>query len=284
VIANNLRKMQINAEIDEADIGRITVGQSVSFKVDAFADERFRGKVNQVRLSPNTTQNVVTYSIIIDVDNPQLKLLPGMTANVTVVVNEKEDVLRIPETALRFKPSKELWKQFGLKWNDSLLVSMHFGKGNWGDGGFGKPQDKSTKDVTKDKSDSKQQLKPDSIKAKPDFSKMTPEQRKAFRKKMEERGFSRDAKPEQNGMENFVFTGGANKTVRTSHNRVWILESGKPKAIDVMTGLSDGNFAEVISGLKAGQEFITGVNYKNEKQAAKAGTSAFTPGGFGPRH
>lgn len=106
-IANDLTKMQVQANIDEGDIGKIEVGQEVSFTVDAYPELTFSGTVRQVRLQPVTTQNVVNYTVIIDVPNPDLKLLPGMTANITVLVQEVKDVLKVPATALRFTPPQE---------------------------------------------------------------------------------------------------------------------------------------------------------------------------------
>jgi HlyD family secretion protein len=104
VIANDLTKMQINASVAEADIGGVEVGQGVDFTVDAFPSQRFHGRVVQVRNSPVTVQNVVTYDTIIEVANPELKLKPGMTANVSIVVAGREDVLTVPNAALRFRP------------------------------------------------------------------------------------------------------------------------------------------------------------------------------------
>ena len=106
-IANDLTKMQVQANIDEGDIGKIKVGLDVKFTVDAYPDITFDGKVRQVRLLPVVTQNVVNYTVIIDVPNPELKLLPGMTANITVLVQEVKDVLKVPSTALRFTPPQE---------------------------------------------------------------------------------------------------------------------------------------------------------------------------------
>ena len=106
-IANDLTKMQVEANIDEGDIGKILVGQSVKFTVDAYPDMIFDGTVRQVRLQPVVTQNVVNYTVIIDVPNPDLKLLPGMTANITVMIREEKDILKVPATALRFSPPQE---------------------------------------------------------------------------------------------------------------------------------------------------------------------------------
>ncbi|MFZ5863942.1 MAG: efflux RND transporter periplasmic adaptor subunit [Nitrospirota bacterium] len=105
VIANDLAKMQINASVAEADIGGVEVGQDVNFTVDAFPSQRFQGRVVQVRNAPVTVQNVVTYDTIIEVANPELTLKPGMTANVSIVVAARENVLTVPNAALRFRPA-----------------------------------------------------------------------------------------------------------------------------------------------------------------------------------
>ncbi len=104
VIANDLSRMRVNASIDEADIGRVRAGQEVTFRVDAYPERKFRGRVEQVRLQPTTVQNVVTYNTIIAVDNPEQKLMPGMTATVSVIVRKVENAVRIPASALRFRP------------------------------------------------------------------------------------------------------------------------------------------------------------------------------------
>jgi HlyD family secretion protein len=104
VIANDLTQMQVNASIDEADIGRVKAGQDVTFRVDAYPEETFTGKVDQVRLQPVNTQNVVTYNTIITVPNSSQKLMPGMTATVSLIVQSRPDALRLPSTALRFRP------------------------------------------------------------------------------------------------------------------------------------------------------------------------------------
>ncbi len=104
VIANDLSKMQINANVSEADIGGVEAGQEVRFTVDAFPNRMFRGKVRQVRNAPITVQNVVSYDTIIDVENRDLRLKPGMTANVSVIVAHRDNSLRLPNAALRYRP------------------------------------------------------------------------------------------------------------------------------------------------------------------------------------
>ena len=104
VIAQDLTKMKVLAAIDEADIGQVKADQMGRFTVDSFPEEPFRGIVSQVRLEPIVTQNVVTYAVQIDVDNENLKLRPGMTANVSIQTNRRDDVLKVPAAALRFNP------------------------------------------------------------------------------------------------------------------------------------------------------------------------------------
>lgn len=103
-IANDLTRMQVIANIDQADIGVINESVRASFTVDAFPGQRFSGAIRQIRLNPQNVQNVVTYNVVLDVENPELKLKPGMTANLTVTIAERTNVLRIPNAALRFTP------------------------------------------------------------------------------------------------------------------------------------------------------------------------------------
>src|SRR6266850_3578218 len=103
-IANDLTKMQIDSNVAEADVGAVEVGQAVDFTVDAFPTRMFHGKVVQVRNAPITVQNVVTYDTVIGVDNKELKLKPGMTANVSIIIAHKDNVLQLKNAALRFRP------------------------------------------------------------------------------------------------------------------------------------------------------------------------------------
>jgi HlyD family secretion protein len=103
-IAQDLTKMQVQADVDQSDIGRVKVGQEARFSVDAYPDIEFRGRISQIRFNAQVNQNVVTYPVILEVDNPEGKLRPKMTANVSIDVNSVPDVLRVPNAALRFKP------------------------------------------------------------------------------------------------------------------------------------------------------------------------------------
>ncbi len=107
LIANDLSRMQVLADIDEADVGQLNNQSKVEFTVDAFPTETFEGRISQIRLAPQVVQNVTTYTAVIDVDNPKSKLLPGMTANVTATTASRENVLAIPNAALRFRPADQ---------------------------------------------------------------------------------------------------------------------------------------------------------------------------------
>jgi HlyD family secretion protein len=115
VIAKDLTKMQVQAAVDEADIGNVKNGQRVTFTVDAFPDNVFEGRVNEVRLRPSVSSNVVTYSTIIDAPNNDMKLKPGMTANITVYTEEIENALLISAKATRFRPDSTLYKKYTIE-------------------------------------------------------------------------------------------------------------------------------------------------------------------------
>ena len=114
-IAKDITKMQVEANVDEADIGGVEVGQRVSFTVDAYPQEEFSGKVRQVRLSATTTSNVVTYTVIIDADNPEQKLKPGLTATVTIFTQELNNINTIPAAAISFTPDTDVLNQYYLQ-------------------------------------------------------------------------------------------------------------------------------------------------------------------------
>jgi HlyD family secretion protein len=107
-IAEDLGKMQVHAAVSEADVGRLAQGMTATFSVDAYPDQKFEGVIRQIRDAPQTLQNVVTYDAVVDVDNPDHRLRPGMTANVTFVYAERKGVLRVPTAALRFRPPEAL--------------------------------------------------------------------------------------------------------------------------------------------------------------------------------
>lgn len=106
-VAQDLTQMQIEASVSEADIGKVKKEQDVEYTLDGYPDETFKGKVSQVRISPTTVSNVVTYSVIIDVENDEMKLIPGMTANVSIITSKKENILCAKSTALKFTPNTD---------------------------------------------------------------------------------------------------------------------------------------------------------------------------------
>lgn len=139
-IANDLTRMQVEANIDEADIGQIKTGQKVEFNVDAFPELTFDGEVTQIRLQPVTVSNVVTYTVVVEAANPDKKLMPGMTANISITVENNDNALVIPYKALRFRPDSNLIKIYmarhELSREKSKIDKMHkpgntfFGMGN----------------------------------------------------------------------------------------------------------------------------------------------------------
>jgi len=137
-IANDLTKMQIDANVAEADVGVVAVDQVVDFTVDAFPNQTFQGKVVQVRNAPITVQNVVTYDTVIGVSNPDLKLKPGMTANVSIVIAHKDDVVKISNAALRYRPPDGLATDAPR----SLGTSPSRGRGGGGRPGGGAPRER----------------------------------------------------------------------------------------------------------------------------------------------
>jgi len=138
-IAEDLRKMQVDSSVAEADVGKLRPGMDATFFVDAYPSERFTGEVRQIRNAPQTVQNVVTYDAVLDVSNPDLKLKPGMTANITFVTAERGDVLRVPNAALRFRPPPEMLARLspGGAQDKTGAGGARAGQGGQGRGGGG---------------------------------------------------------------------------------------------------------------------------------------------------
>jgi HlyD family secretion protein len=145
-IAQDLTKMQVYASTDESDVGMIHTGQIVTFKVDAFPKDSFTGRVSQVRLNATTVQNVVTYNTIIDFDNPEMKLFPGMTAYITIPVADVTNALRVPNGALRYKPDlaadqvRALYKKYGLISGQPMGAQAEANPGSGNSGASGRQQ------------------------------------------------------------------------------------------------------------------------------------------------
>jgi HlyD family secretion protein len=251
-IAQDLTKMQIDTNIDEADIGKIKTGQDAEFSVDAYPDRTFRGIVEQIRIAPITVQNVVTYDVVIKVDNSDLTLKPGMTANVSVVVANKEKVLKIPNAALRFK----LPETAGVK------VSAIGSTNKTGTGqSSGRPTDKS------DNGSGRAIGPTDKTGGRPAGRTADGNGRPSGRPTGVD---GRPATPKP--AEGVVPTG-------QRAYPIWILENSKPKQVMVTTGISDGSFTEITSGdAREGQEVIVGLFSTTTSKTGN--TPPRGPGGF----
>jgi HlyD family secretion protein len=251
-IAQDLTKMQIDTNIDEADIGKIKTEQDVEFTVDAYPDSTFRGIVEQIRIAPITVQNVVTYDVVIKVDNSDLKLKPGMTANVSVVVADKEKTLKIPNAALRFKPPETA----------GVNVSAIGSTDKTGAGRpSGRPTDKTDNAGVRasgptDKTGGRPAGRTANGSGRPSGRPTDADRRPAtLEQKMGVSPMGRKAYP------------------------IWVLENDKPKRVMVTTGISDGNFTEITSGdVREGQEVIVGSSSTTTNKTGN--TPPRGPGGF----
>ena len=261
VIANDLTQMQVNASIDEADIGRVKAGERVTFRVDAYPEQSFAGKVDQVRLQPVSLQNVVTYNTIITVENKDLKLMPGMTATVSVIIESRENALRLPAPALRFRPEGFVEERRpsrapadaaagaasgGASTASASAVSAPGGAGAAGAGassgegrrrrGEGRPAADGTGGATA----------PSAGGAGPEAS---------------------GGRPEKAGRPGLVFLLGPD---------------GKPTPTRVRLGISDGRFVEVLSGLEEGAPVITAGDGARPRGASASPSPASSNNPFAP--
>ena len=269
-IAQDLRKMQVETNIDEADIGQIRPGQTATFGVDSFPGQEFKGIVNQVRKKPQTVQNVVTYTVVIAANNADLKLLPGMTANVQVQVSDRRNVLRLPNRSLRFVPP-------GLTPKPQAARSPGGFGGPPGGAARGGPPNREARQKAAQArikrlvekvgltEDQQQQVR--------DFGRQMiqrirtmaqggrgPGFRDAIRKLRQENGkrILTILTPEQKVKYRLMIA--ERRSNPATPGRVWVLEDGKPKQIDVMIGVGDGTVTEVVRGdLKEGQQVILGI-------------------------
>jgi HlyD family secretion protein len=211
VIANDLKQMQVETRIDEADIGRIRPGLPVRFTVDAFPDDTFEGSVSQVRLEPIVDQNVVTYTTVMHTRNDDLRLRPGMTANVTVLVDTRTAVLKVPNGALRFKPAAPASPRAGGPAANA------------------------------------QQASPAGARAERQRENVAASTGAAAER---ERGAGRGGRGRPDAVEDGLKPG-----------KVYVLRDGRPVALDVRTGISDGAFTEVVGdALTPGTMVVIGLD------------------------
>jgi len=262
-IAQDLTKMQIDTNVDEADIGRTQVGQRVTFTVDSFPTETFNGQVVQIRKASRTVQNVVTYNVVIAVSNPDQKLLPGLTANVRIVTTTRPDVLRVSNAALRFRPPGE----------EAPAPAGSPPPSGPGATPFQRPTPPSAEEIkarlAKElKLTEEQQKKLDPIldEARSQYSglnRVPQEQRRTAAQRIREESRVKIRAlltPEQQAQFDQMPQGQGRSGSGGQSGRVWVLgPDGKPRGVAVRLGISDGTSTELLSGeLKEGEEVLTG--------------------------
>jgi len=263
VIAKNLTDMQVETSIDEADVGRVRLGQKASFTVDAFAGRHFEGEVRQVRKAATVVSNVVTYTVVISAANPDLTLLPGMTANVRIVTAHKDKVLKAPNAALRFRPAGTADEKKATAAAPAAVSPAPTS----GSGGASQLKDRLIAEL---KLDADQQARVnaifDGMRDKFRAARDMPEAEKA---RAQERNRSEIREqvsailtPEQK--RRYDELASESQAARAGggggSGRIWIIGEGdKAKAVEVRLGLTDGSMTEIVSGdLKVGQEVIVG--------------------------
>ncbi len=251
-IAQDLREMQVDTNITEGDVGKLAPGMAASFMVDAYPNERFKGVIRQIRNAPQTQQNVVTYDAVIDVQNPDLKLKPGMTANVTVIYADKEDVLALPNAALRFRPPP------ALVGSGAPSVS---GAPRGGDA-MAAERPASSATAAPDPAAPQGSTPPAASGSAPPAG---------------------DAVPVASGGRRGRGGRGANGGEQPLDLRfVWVMRGPKPERVPVRIGLTDGTLTEVVGGgLKEGDAVVTEAISSDNSAPA---TTTKAPGGqSGPR-
>jgi HlyD family secretion protein len=280
IIAKDLRDMQVDTSIDEADVGRIRVGQKVTFTVDAFPGRTFNGEVKTVRKAPQNVQNVVTYIAIVSANNERGELLPGMTANVRIITDTRESVLKVPNGALRFRPAGVAATSEAARAADSSAKATAAGGGS----PLTQFRDRLVTELKLD-ADQQKRLEPVFAEMRGKFMGLRdlPEEARAKTSsaiRAELRAKVEDVlKPEQKARyaeiaAEFAGRAGSGQTTR---GRVWVFDNGKPRGIDVRVGLSDGAMTEVSGeGVTEGLEVIVG-------QQNAAGTQSPAQKGAPPR-
>jgi HlyD family secretion protein len=280
VIAADLTKMQVNANIDEADVGRIRPGQHVTFRVDAYPTETFDGTVAQVRLQPQVVQNVTTYGTVIDVPNPDLKLKPGMTANVKVEIAKRTNVLRIPNSALRFRPTAEVFAALGQQVPPEV---QNAGRARTAQGTAGAQAGQARQAGEAGRAgqagqqaasggDQSGRFNPARMMDR--FKTMTPEEQKQSIARMKDRGvdvsaFENAATRATAAPAKKAARGAQAQTIDAlfaplppveSRGRAWVFMDHQLKPVSLRLGISDGTNTELLgTELQQNQEVVTGV-------------------------
>lgn len=281
VIARNLTDMQVDASIDESEIGRVAVGQDATFTVDSFPGRTFSGKITQVRKAAQVVQNVVTYISVISAPNPDLTLLPGMTTNVRIITAKRDDVLKVPNAALRFRPP-------GGAADGSQKKGEKDEKGDKGEKGgasAGNAQGQALRErLTRELGlTAEQQAKLETIQNETrdriaGISADNPADRKREIGRLRAQSRAQIAEilnEEQRKRYDAMLAEQQGRAI--TRGRVWVLDAGgAPKMVSVRLGVSDGTFTELVGDdLKAGDQVIVGSG-----AAARADAKA-TPPRFG---
>jgi HlyD family secretion protein len=269
-IAEDLTKMQVEVSVDEADIGRVKLDDRASFTVDSFPGQTFSGTVMQIRKAAQVVQNVVTYTVVVAVDNPGGRLLPGMTANVKMIVAEKPSVLKIPNAALRFRPAGT---DAGPATPGAGAPSANPGGGRQGSGG-GRPSLEQIRErLVKGLGLSEEQQKKldpilaDSRQQMTALQGLSDQERQAQARKIREASRARireiltaEQRVKYDEMAAAAGEGRGGGDPRSgAPGRVWILDGDKAKPVPLTLGISDGAATEILSGeLTEGQEIIVG--------------------------
>jgi HlyD family secretion protein len=278
LIAQDLTQMQVDTNVSEADIGRISVGQTATFTVDAYPNSPFTGKVSQVRNAPITIQNVVTYDAVVQVANPEMRLKPGMTANVTFLIAERRDTLKVPNAALRFQPD-----------GAGQDAGGQDGRG----GGSGERSQAMRQRLTQELSlSSAQQARLSEVldntrqrmlRLREQEPSEEERRTRAREVQAQTRAQIRDmlTEPQRRRYDEYLKTADRQREAGVGQGRpgrVWVRRAdGTPEPLPLTLGIADDSFTEVLSGgLRQGQEVITGI-------LATAKPSASSPPGFGLR-
>lgn len=265
VIAKNLADMQVETAIDEADVGRVRPGQKATFTVDAFPGRSFAGEVTQVRKAALNQQNVITYTALVSAANPDGILMPGMTANVRITTDSRADVLKAPNAALRFRPPGEAAAKPPARSDAKPEAKAETRAPAAGGGQLNQLRERL---VTELKLDESQLSRLDAVlaEARSQFAALRelPEEQRAKAAAAARAELRARIEPLLNAQQKETYARIAAESAGRApagRGRVWVQgPDGKPRAVDVRTGLSDGSTTEISGeGLAAGTEVLTGV-------------------------
>ncbi len=305
IIAADLTEMQVNANIDEADVGRIRPGQHVTFRVDAYPTDNFQGTVTQVRLQPVVVQNVTTYGTVITVPNRELKLKPGMTANVKVEIAKRTNAMRIPNAALRFRPTEEVFAALKQTPPPEMTTFANAGRGGRGGvagrGANGAGPGNATPAAAPSASAPAPsgELRRDAAAAGRGggrmidrFKTMSPDEQRQFLARMKERGGDTSAFEALMTTATPARKGGTAPTPQAqtidalfaplptveTRGRTWLFVDGQLKPVNLRLGISDGSYTELLSGeLQENMDVVTGVTGLTATRTVQTPTGTGNP-------